>query len=678
VGAFLSSARETALTKPIIVIKGGRTQAAAQAALSHTGILAGSDEVLDAAFRRVGVLRVNRIAELFYMAELLGKQPRPTGKRLTIVTNAGGPAILATDTLIADGGELAQLPVELLQQLNQVLPPYWSHNNPIDIIGDADPERYAKTIEIVAKNPNSDGLLVILTPQFSTDSYKTAQWLVDFSKTYRKPLLASWMGGRIVQDGSNLLNASNVATFLYPDTAVQLFNYMWRYDYTLRSIYETPMLDEKTEIEDIKSHQAQEIIAPVLQANRTILTEVESKQILQAYAIPAGETRVAKTVEEAIGLGDRLGYPVAVKLYSFEITHKREVGGVKLNIHSAEEVRKAFQEIEQTVTAKFGADRFDGVTVQPMLTADGYEIIIGSKVDRQFGQVLLFGAGGKLVEVYKDYAVGLPPLTSTLARRMMERTAIYNTALKNLPENILLELEQILVRFSYLVAEQRRIQEIDINPLLVTSAAITALDARMILHPFDTHDEDLPKTVIKPYPKQYVAEWQLKNGTPVIIRPIRAEDEPAMRDFHETLSDRSVYFRYLHPIKLAQRVSHERLTRICFLDYEREMGLVVVNEDPQTHKDQILGVGRLTKISGTNEAEFALLISDSMQGQGIGSELLRRIIQIGRDFKLDRIIGDMHPENMAVQHVSKKLGFKIKYSIEDQLVKATLELRSEE
>jgi acetyltransferase len=672
---FLSAARETALSKPIIVIKGGRTQAAAQASLSHTGILAGSDEVLDAAFRRVGVLRVNKIAELFYMAELLGKQPRPNGKRLTIVTNAGGPAVLATDALIADGGELASLSPELLDQLDQVLPPYWSRQNPLDIIGDADTARYAKTIEIAAKNPNSDGMLVILTPQFSTDPLKTAQWLVDFSKTYRKPLLASWMGGRIVQAGTELLNTSNVATFLYPDTAVQLFNYMWRYDYTLRSIYETPMLDEKSEVEELKSDKVKAIIDTVHQNQRTILTEVESKQVLRIYALPVDETVVADNADEAVGIADKMGYPVAVKLYSYEITHKREVGGVKLNVHSADEVRQAYQEIERAVTAKAGADKFEGVTVQPMFTTEGYEVIIGSKIDPQFGQVLLFGAGGQLVEVYKDFAVGLPPLTSTLARRMMERTAIYNNALIQLPEKTLIELEQILVRFSYLVAEQNWIQEIDINPLLVTPEGITALDARMILHSSSTPEDALPKLAIQPYPKQYVQEWQLKDGTPVLIRPIRAEDEPTVRAFHETLSDRSVYFRYLHPLKLSQRVSHERLTRICFLDYDREMALVVVKEDPDTGVEQILGIGRLTKIRGTNEAEFALLISDAMQGQGIGSELLRRIIQIGRDFKLEQIVGDMHPENMAVQHVAKKLGFKTKYSIEDQLVKATLELK---
>jgi acetyltransferase len=665
--SFLSAAREVALTKPIIVINAGRTEAAAQAAASHTGALAGSDEVLSAAFRRCGVLRVNTIDDLFNMAEVLAKQPRPRGKRLTILTNAGGPGVLTTDALIREGGELAPLSEDTIAALNQVLPPHWSHANPIDILGDADPKRYAQAMEIALEESNSDGLLIILTPQAMTDPSETAQQLVDYLRSKRgkvqapRPMLASWMGGQSVGEGEAILNQAHIFTFPYPDTAAHVFNYMWQYSYNLRGIYETPVLASEDEEQGLDREQATAVIQAVQATQRTILTEWEAKQVLAAYGIPTVPTQVASNAEEAVAAAAEIGYPVVLKLNSYTITHKTDVGGVKLNLQDSEAVRTAYDQILASVTEKVGLEHFQGVTVQPMIQVKGYELILGSSIDPQFGPVLLFGSGGQLVEVFKDRALALPPLNTTLARRLMEQTRIYEAlqGVRGQAAVDLARLEQLLVHFSQLVVEHPWIKEIDINPLQVGVHGFLALDARVILHPPEMAEADLPRPAIRPYPIQYVSPWATESGVEVMIRPIRPEDEPLLVQFHQTLSEESIYLRYFHLIKLNQRVAHERLVRICFNDYDREIALVVDRLDPEKGCHQILGVGRLSKAHGVNEAEFGMLVNDHWQGQGIGTELLRRLVQVGRDEKLDRIRADILMDNGAMQQVCRKIGFQL-------------------
>lgn len=681
--SFLSAAREVALTKPIIVIKVGRTEAAAKAAASHTGSLTGSDEVLDAAFRRCGVLRVDKIDNLFGMAEVLSKQPRPKGRRLTILTNAGGPGVLATDNLIGGGGELTQLSPETKEKLDEFLPVHWSHGNPIDILGDADSDRYAKTLEIAATDPNSDGMLVILTPQAMSDPTQTAQKMVETWKKNSisgKPLLASWMGGSNVDRGEQLFNDASIFTFPYPDTAAHVFNLMWRYSYNLQGIYETPVLPKDAESGILKCDLVEQVIKVARQSGRTLLTEFESKQVLASYNIPTVFTQIATSPQQAVEVAERIGYPVAMKLHSETITHKTDVGGVRLLLKDAETVKRAYKAIEKSVGEKAGAEHFLGVTVQRMLQyeQDDYEIIIGSSLDPQFGPVLLFGTGGQLVEVFKDRALALPPLNTTLARRMMEQTRIYR-ALKGVrgkkPVN-LEALEQLLVKFSHLVVEQPWIKEIEINPLLVSPKRLIALDARVVLHDLSVSEADIPKPAVRPYPIQYVQPWTLEDGTTVTVRPIRPEDEPLIVKFHGTLSEESVYFRYFHMIGLQARVAHDRLTRICFIDYDREMALVAVHQDPDTGDRSILGVSRLSKLHGTNEAEFGMLISDRYQRKGLGTELLGRLLQVGKDEKLDRISADILSENRGMQRICEKHGFQL--TREMDVVKAIYAIDSEQ
>jgi acetyltransferase len=673
--SFLSSAREVALTKPIIVIKAGRTAAGGKAAASHTGALTGSDDVLDAAFRRVGVLRVNRISDLFYMAEVLAKQPRPKGPRLTILTNAGGPAVLATDALIGSGGELPDLAPATIDALNPFLPESWSHANPIDILGDAGPDRYAKALAVAAKDPNSDGLLVVLTPQAMTDPTATAEALKPYANLGDKPVLASWMGGPEVAAGIDILNRAGIPTYPYPDTAAKAFHYMWSYTYNLRGLYETPIMpdDEGTNGRQV----ADQLIRAAQSSKRTLLTEAESKKLLSAYGIPTVDMWVAATADDAVIAAIEIGYPVVLKLHSETITHKTDVGGVKLNLQDADAVRKAFEEIRTAVVDKAGVEHFLGVSVQRMVRLkDAYELIVGSSVDPQFGPVLLFGLGGQLVEVFKDRALALPPLNSTLARRMMEQTKIYK-ALKGdrgrKPVD-LDALEMLMVRFSQLVVEQPWIKEIDINPLLASPDGLIALDARVVLHDPATPKEKLPKAAIRPYPIKYISECELKGGQKVTVRPIRPEDEPLMVKFHETLSDRSVYLRYLHMMKLSQRVAHDRLTRICFIDYDREIALVAEDFDPISGDRRILGVGRLQKLNGTQDAELAVIVSDDYQGKGLGPALVKKLIEIARKERIERIRADVLADNNIMQRVLAKSGFKLHREVGDPTVSADLPL----
>jgi len=677
--AFLSAAREVAFTKPIVLIKGGRSTEAARAAASHTGALAGSDAVLEAALRRCGVLRVDRLSDLFHLADVLAKQPhRPAGPRLAIVTNAGGPGVLATDALVLGGGQLAELSPGSLAALDAVLPAHWSRANPIDILGDADPQRYVNAIEIVLADPGNDGLLVILTPQAMTDPTTTAQRLRELAGRSRKPLLASWMGGDEVAEGVAVLNAAGIATNPYPDAAARLFNALWRFSDNLRGLYETPALLPEADGDGGPGAGAR-VLEQALAKGRDLLTELEAKQVLAGYGIPVVETRLARSAAAAREAAAAIGYPVALKLHSPTITHKSDVGGVWLDLASAEAVERAFTTMAAGIGERFGPQAFDGVTVQPMLRREqGVELIVGSSLDPQFGPVILFGSGGTLVEVYRDSAVGLPPLNTTLARRLMEQTRVYGAlqGVRGGPPADLQELERLLVRLSQLVLEQPAIREIDINPLLVTPGngerPLVALDARILLQPVTGASCHLPRPAIRPYPSQYIRPWRLRDGTAVTIRPIRPEDEPLLVAFHRSLSEESVYTRYFHITSLDHRIAHERLVRICFTDHERELALVVDRRDPLGGEHRILAVGRLSRLHERNDAEFSLLIGDAFQHQGLGTALLGQLLRIGRDEGIDRVLAEILPGNGAMQRVCRKLGFSLQPG--DEVVEAWIDL----
>jgi acetyltransferase len=433
---------------------------------------------------------------------------------------------------------------------------------------------------------------------------------------------------------------------------------MWRYAYNLNGLYETPALaDAAAEVESDAAASA--IIAAARSEGRTLLDEIESKKVLAAYGIPTVETLAAQTPDEAVRHAESLGFPVVVKLRSRTITHKSEVDGVRLDLRSAREVRAAFEGIRSKLEELGRLDAFDGVAVQPMIRKQGFELIVGSALDPQFGPVILFGTGGVLAEAYKDRSLGLPPLNTTLARRMMEQTRIYPVLSgQGGPERAdLMGLEKLLVRFSRLVVEQRAIKEVDVNPLFASAERLIALDARIVLHGPEVRDEDLPKSAIRPYPVKYIGKAKLKNGQTVDVRPIRPEDEPKMVRFHEALSAQSVYLRYASLLKLDQRVAHERLAQICFVDYDREMALVAERPLPGSTETEIVAVARLTCLEGTKDAEFALLIVDALQAQGLGRDLLTRLFDVGRDWGCDRIVAEILSDNMPMRALCRALGF---------------------
>lgn len=676
VRSFLSAAREVALNKPIIVIKAGRTDMGAQVAATHTGSITGTDALYDAAFRRTGVLRVETIAELFYMASIVSRQPTPKGNRLAILTNAGGPAVLATDTLMAGKGQLAPLADRTIAQLQTLANPEPLHlSNPVDL-GAVSPDTWGKALQALLQDPDTDGVLAIVTPQFQLDPTAVAEAFRQVAQPGRKPLITSIMGGDDAVVAQAKLTAVGIPSFSFPDTATKMFNYLWRYGYNLRGIYETPRLPEQVAAREQVHHEIGQRLEAWRQAGRTVLTELESKEILAAYGLPVVPTLLARSEEEAVRLARQIGFPVVLKVHSDQVIHKARVGGVALNLLSGKSVRRAYQQIKSQITSRVGESAFQGVTVQKMVTSVGLEMIMGSRYDEQFGPVLAFGNGGRVVEIYKDVALGLPPLNTTLARRMMEQTRIYEVGqrISEQADRIVTELEQWNVLFSYLVVEQPLIQQIDINPLAVSSDGIWVLDAAMVLHPLTTGVTSLTPLAIRPYPVNYESEHVTPTGETWFFRPIRPEDEPLVIQFHRTLSDESVYLRYFHSFSYSSRIAHDRLARICFIDYDREIALVALHRPAPDREEELVGIGRIVKLRTENKAEFSVTISDHFHGKGLGKAFMARLIQICRDEGVAELIADILPNNTGMKKVCEKFGFTFRYDPDEQVVKARLVL----
>jgi acetyltransferase len=657
--AFLSSAREVSLNKPIIAISRHGIDFDLTS-LSHTGKLTSNQLTLSAAFARCGIVEVQRLADLLNITEVLAKIPRfPQGKRLTIISNGAAPALLAAAALLAEDGQLATLTSATIEKLAPLFPADIPPNNPIDLRRTTNPSHYARALEIALADTNTDAVLIIFSPRFGTNPQEIAHIILPITQNAKKPILASWMGGKSIADGEALLNQQGIPTYRYPDSAARVFNLLWKYQDNLHSLYQTPILPNSRENSPDRA-LVKQIITNA--AARTILSEQESLQILQAYGIPVIPTKIATSAIEAVNIAESIGYPVVIKLHSQTIIHKSAVGGVQILINSPAAVRQAYQAIEANVTAKVGRKHFLGVSIQPYLEINqGYELIIGSNHDHQFGTVIICGTGGRLVDILQDYATALPPLNTNLAQRLLEKTKIYQAfrGINGMKAINLADLEQIIVKFSQLVSEQPRLKTIDINPFFVSSEQLIALSAAIVLHPLDTSPAQLSHPAIRPYPEQYISSWTTKKGLNVIIRPIRAEDEPLVRQFHHNLSEETIYYRYFHLVNLDRQTAYDRLTRICFIDYDRVMALVVEINNLETGKREIIGLGRLNKLHGVNGAEFDLLVSDNHQGNGIGTELLQRLVNIGKKEGLNYIEAEILSDNRAMQIVAAKVGFSL-------------------
>lgn len=650
---FLSSVRSIARKKPVIVIKAGKTDAAAKAAASHTGAMAGSDDIFDACLHRSGALRVDTISELFDMILTLSKQPIPKGPNLCLITNAGGPAVLATDATSIYGADLATLSPQTISALNEFLPPAWSRSNPVDILGDAGADRYEKTINIVAKDPGIDGILVVLSPQDMTDPIGTAKALTKHKHIPGKPILASWMGGDYVLEGAKLLDQMGIPTLPYPDSAAKVFATMWKYKKNIQDLSLQVIIEDE---EDFTKARAivRKTIASIRTENRSLVTEEESKKILQAYGIPTVQTIHAKTEEEAASMAEKLGFPVVVKLHSTTITHKSDVRGVKLSLTTPDAVRVAYREILQSVSKLKGRNHFEGVTVQRMITTKGQEIILGSIVDPQFGPVLLFGSGGKYVEVYKDKALALPPLNRSLAKQLMMQTKIYQIlqGVRGEAPVSLRDLETILVRFSRLIIDNPEIIECDINPLLASSDEIIALDGRIVL--CDPETTDLPKPVIMPYPQEWVSHNKLDNSTSVTIRPIRSTDYSALQDFHKKLAGDNGYEAYA----LKDSLQQERLLSLCNEDYEDRITLLA-----EISTGKIIGLAKLE-----NDGSCRIAVSNAYRKLGVENKLLSLLKKVASDRNYPELTLLIIEENQDLIDLCKKTGFSINVHGKEPLI----------
>jgi len=672
---FISAARHFSRTKPIIVVKAGKFGESAKAAASHTGSLTGEDNVYDAAFKRAGIVRVNEIVDLFNCAEVLRIQPLPKGPNLAIITNAGGPGIMATDALLAREGKLAKISQNTIEELNLNLPNYWSKGNPIDILGDAKADRYTNAIEACLKDKNVDGLLVIYTPQGMVDATELAKSIAELynSKRSSKTLLTSFMGYEDVADANLLLSQNGIPTYSTPEQAVATYMYMYQYERNLKLLYETP---EELPVDSVPPKRPLMVIMKnAAKENREILTEVEAKQLLEYYNIPVAKTLVAKTIDEAVWSASQICYPVVLKILSPQIVHKTDVGGVILDINSEKDLRKAFDDIIQRAKEHYPEAEIQGVTVQPMIKKKGYEVILGSKTDSLFGPIILFGMGGIGVELFKDFAIGIPPLNQTLARRIMEETKVYQLlkGYRNMPPANLKLLEEIMVRFSQMIVDFPQLKEVDINPLLIDEKEAIALDARIVIDKELVFSKLEPHQhlVISPYPKKYEALWKLRDGRTVLLRPIKPEDEPSWLEMFQNLSEKSLRNRFFNVIKDAP---HEMRVRYCNIDYDREIAIVV--EITEDMRKKIVGVVRVPIEPNGKKGEIAFIVADPWQGLGLGSKMVDHVIEICKDKKLETIYAIMMNDNHNAINLVRKMGFNIE-DLGNCTLKGTLNLLEE-
>lgn len=653
--SFMSAARAFARNKPIIVLKAGKSTEGAQAAMSHTGSLAGNDFVFDAAFKRAGVIKVNTIDELFNIAKSLAMQEKPAGNKLAIITNAGGPGVIATDTLIEKGGKIAKLSDKTINELNKCLSPNWSKGNPVDVIGDAGPEQYEKAVEICAKDKNVDGILVILTPQAMTNPTGVAKKISGIGKKCRKTLLASWMGADDVEAGREILESNKIPVYPTPEDAVKCFMYMYDYSRNLEILHETPT-QIPSEFKPKKA-ESKKLIEKVLADNRTVMTEFEAKQLMNNYDIPVIKNGLAETEEEAVKLAEKIGYPLVMKIASPDILHKTDVGGVILNIVNKEEARKAFTKIMESSRAKMPDADIRGVFVEQMIKRK-YELIIGCKKDPIFGPTIVFGMGGVAVEVFKDTTIGLPPLNMALAMRIIEDTKIYKLikGYRGMPGADITSIQFLLYKFAYLIMDFPQINEIDINPFGVDERGGVVLDAKVILDDSIQIAEEYPKKhlVISPYPSEYITEFTMKNGEKAILRPIKPEDELMEKEMFSNFSERTQKFRFFQLIK---DISHEQLIRYTQIDYDREIAIIA--EVTENGKKMIAGAVRLIADQYNETAEFAIVIADPWHNLGLGNKFTDYICEIAKARGIQKIYANVLANNHIMLHMFKVRGFSM-------------------
>jgi len=662
---FMSSLRAAARVKPVIIVKVGRHAAGSKAAMSHTASLVGSDDAFEAAVRRAGVVRVQTITQLFSAAKALSCGFHPTGNRLAIVTNGGGPGVMATDRASDLGLEMATLSDETIARLNEVLPSNWSHGNPVDVIGDAQSDRYLHAVEACLLDANVDGVLTILTPQAMTKPLEAAQVIIDLSNRYKKPLLTCWMGESQVSESRKAFAAAHKPNFRTPEPAVEVFSYLSAYHQNQKLLKQMPSPLSHHIEPDVEG--ARMIIEGALLERRKVLSEMESKALLSAFHIPVAQTMIAHSPNEALLIAQQLGYPVAMKVNSHNISHKSDAGGVMLNLANAQAVRAAYQEICDNIKLNRPDAVMDGVSIQPMIVKkNGRELMVGVTNDPVFGPVITFGAGGTMVEVMGDRSVTLPPLNTFLVKDLIAGTRISKLlcAFRHLPAVDLDALESVLLRVSEMVCELPTLMEMDINPLIVDEHGVLAADARVVVAYRQPTADRYSHMAIYPYPTHLVSNWQLADGTNITIRPIRAEDAELSQAFVRNLSQETRYFRFMNSV---QELSEAMLVKFTQIDYSREMALIAVTHE---HGVEIeLGVARFAINPDAESCEFAIVLSDEMHGKGLGQKLMNVLFDAARSKGLRVMEGEVLKNNENMLKLMTRLEFSIETSEEDHSIK---------
>ena len=659
--SFMSSLRAAARIKPVLAVKVGRHAAGSAAAKSHTGALVGADDVFDAALRRVGAVRVQTITQLFALARALSSHCRPRGNRLAIITNGGGPGVMATDRAADLDIPLAQLSAETMDALNAALPPVWSHGNPVDVIGDATAARYEAAASAIMKDDGVDGILTILTPQAMTAPIEVAQCIIRIAQTSSKPLLTCLMGEEQVREARVLFAAAHVPHYRYPESAVETFSFLSAFYHNQQLLMQTPSPLGHKQKPDVEG--ARMMIEGALAEQRTVLSEMESKAVLSAFHIPVAQTMIAHSPNEALLIAEQLGFPVVMKINSPDITHKSDVGGVRLGLGSAQAVRGAYHDIIEAVQKRSPKSRLAGISIEPMVVKpNGRELMVGIVSDPVFGPVITFGAGGTMVEVIADRAVALPPLNRHLIANMISRTRVSRMldAFRNMPQAKVEALEDLLLRVSEMVCELPWIKEMDINPLILDENGVLAADARVIVGRCSASADRYAHMAIYPYPEHLVSYWQLPDGTDITIRPIRPEDAELTQAFVRDLSDESRYFRYMDT---QRELTPTMLARFTQIDYDREMALIATVEE--NGREIELAVTRYATNPDGGSCEFALVVADAWQGRGIGHKLLVSVIEEARSRGLKTMESDVLATNTDMLHMAQALGFKVTPSPED-------------
>lgn len=665
---FMSAARSIGKTKPIIILKVGRSSEGAAAVSSHTGSLSGDDTLYDALFRRSGVARVNTVKELFNTAQTLSTQHPPKGDQLLVITNAGGPGVLATDAHIQQGGEMATLSKSTIAKLDEVLPPAWSRGNPIDVLGDAGVTRYKEAFKICLQESSADGILVILTPQAMTKAYQIGKEIGALAQSTDKTVLAAFMGAEEVESGSRILAKMGVPVYDSPEEAINCFDTMCQYSRNQRSLSETPA-SAPAEFKP-NTDSARAIMTSAMEAGRTTLTEFDAKRFISHYGIPSAPHQKVSSATQASRVAAEIGFPVAMKILSPDILHKTDVGGVQLHIRTRRGAAKAYELIMESIKEKAPKAKIDGVLVEKMISKK-YELIIGSKRDPLFGPVIIFGMGGVGVEVFKDISVGIPPLNMALAKRMIEATRIYKllSGYRGMKAVDIKSLQFLLYRFSYMIMDFPEISEIDINPLAIDEHGSVALDAKIVFDPKARPNKNDPYShlIISPYPKKWEKRIKSKTGKSVLLRPIRPEDEPMEADMFRAMSEQTQRLRFFQLIK---DITHEMLIRYTQIDYDREIAIIAELSDKGK---KMAGVARIIADPYNDTAEFAVVVADPWQNQGLGNALTNYVLQLAKKRRLRSIYAHFLAENRAIRHILEKRGFKSE--LDDGVYRAELILR---